>query len=63
MVVPVPETDITGRGPCILGKENLGAVHELGFSYEDFERHLKCPKGNVRWQLLDGSRTQSKGYR
>lgn len=54
MEVLVPETDSTGRGPCILGEENLGADHELRFRFV-------VPRGiwNVQnrisgGQLLDG---------
>lgn len=52
MRVPVPETNITERSPCILGEENLGADHELRIRFVDYRRHFECPKGDVRWQLL-----------
>lgn len=49
--------------PCVLAEEDIGKVHELKFKLVDFERHLKCPKGNIRLQLLDESSIQSKGCR
>ena len=49
VAVPATETDVSGKSPCSLGKENPRADYELRFRFVDAKRHLTRPKENVRW--------------
>lgn len=51
VAVPATETDVTGRSPCVLGKENPRADYELRFRFVDARRYLPCSKENFRWVI------------